>query len=292
MSHLADALRRAGGRAAAADAFRDDDHPWGEALGLVADAPERAWPVEGGRGGDDDPDCGTVATHAPQPSEPVPVSEPASAPATAPRGAADAVARQQIAGLIERAFLPASGPAPRVVAFAGVDGDDSSSRIAAEAAVVLAQRTGARIGVVDLNFGHPSVHERFAIPNAPGLVEALGSDAPILRSARQVRGNLWVIPAGDSHAGMELPAGSRARLSHLTGAFDYVVMTLEPLADGFGAGFASLADGVVLVVSAETTRRDTARMVTERLQSSGAAILGAVLTDRRYPIPDAIYRRL
>lgn len=292
MSHLADALRRASRHAVAADAFREDDHPWGEALGAaVADASERGWTMDGERDLDD-PGCGTAAANPPPRPGPVPVDEPALVRGRAPGTPASAGARQQIAGLVERVFLPVSGPAPRVVAFASVDAGGSAGRVAAAAAAVLAQRTGARVGVIDLDFASPSVHECFAIPRAPGLIDALGSEAPVLSAATQVRGNLWVIPAGSSHAGAELSAGSRARLPHLTGAFDFVVMTLEPMANGFGAGLVTLAEGVVLVVSAETTRRDSARMTAERLQSSGAAILGAVLTDRRYPIPDAIYRRL
>lgn len=290
MSHLADALRRANRHATAPEAFRDDDHPWGDALdAMIAEAPAEAWTLDD-ESRDDDPGCGTAAANPPPRSGPVPVSEPAfvrGASAVAHPGA-----RQQIAALIERVFLPAGGPAPRVVAFASVEADDSSGRVVAATATMLAQRTGARVGAIDLNFAAPSVHDWLAVPKTPGLFEALGSDGPLLDAAKQVRANLWVVPAGESDAGAELSAGSRTRIAHLTDAFDYVVMTLEPLADGFGAGLATLADGVVLVVNAETTRRDTGRTAAERLQACGAALLGAVLTNRRYPIPDAIYRRL
>jgi Mrp family chromosome partitioning ATPase len=273
MSHLADALRRANRNAVAADVFRDDDHPWGEELGTaMADVPESAWTLDA----------------ASRPGDQGPVFIQPGSSGAGP----DAAARQQLAGLIERVFLPVPGPAPRAVAFANVDSHDSSAWIAATTAAMLAQRTGASVGVVDLDFARPSIHEYFALSRAPGLVEALGSDAPLVSSARRIHGNLWVIPAGNSSGRPELSAGSRMRLTHLTAAFDHVVIILEPLAHGFGAGLATIADGIVLVIDAETTRRDTGRMVAERLQASGAAILGAILTNRRYPIPGAIYRRL
>lgn len=292
MSHLADALRRANRSPAAGDLFREDDHPWGEALdAAVPDAPERVWTLPNERP-DDGAGAAPAAAGAPPRHGSVHARDGAFVAETPADGAADRGARQQIAGLVERVFLPVSGSAPRVVAFASIDPDDATGRIAADAALMLAQRTGSRVAAVDLNFGSPTLHACFAFANAPGLAEALGADAPLLSAARQAAAGLWVIPAGNGRAGAELSAGSRARLSHLTDAFDYVVMTLEPLADSFGAGLATLADGVVLVVNAETTRRDAGRMIAERLQSSGAALLGAVLTNRRYPIPDAIYRRL
>jgi hypothetical protein len=53
-----------------------------------------------------------------------------------------------------------------------------------------------------------------------------------------------------------------------------------------------LVDGVVMVVSANATRREVARRTVANLQNAGARVLGAVLTGRTYPIPGAIYRNL
>ena len=273
MSRVADALRRANRQAVAADVLDDDDHPWGDALGTAAaDERESHWTLH--------------RESRPVDREPT-LIEPEFSSAEP-----DGAARQQIGGLIERVFLPVTGSAPRVVGFASVDTPDSSAWIVATAAGMLAQRTGARVGVVDLDFAKPSIHEHFALPKAPGLIEALGSDAPLVSAARQVRRNLWVIPAGNSRSRPELSARARMRLAHLTSAFDQVVVTLEIPADRAAPGLERIADGIVLVIDEETTRRDTGRIVAERLQAGGAAILGAVLINRSYPIPDAIYRRL
>jgi Mrp family chromosome partitioning ATPase len=55
---------------------------------------------------------------------------------------------------------------------------------------------------------------------------------------------------------------------------------------------AQLADGIVLVLSAQHTRRITARKVKEQLEAAQARFLGTVLSDRVFPIPERIYRRL
>lgn len=291
MSRVADALRLANRETPGADAFTADAHPWGRDLGAADGGPQPAWSTEGNRAcrqPDLDEDAAMPAalrgTEA--------LREPAGIQTTSPLSDLDPSIRQQIAGVVERVFLPISGQAPRMVAFAGVDADARSGWIAAAVADMLAQRTAARIAIVDMNFANPHLHECFGIRRTPGVTEALDSDTPFLQSAWQVRGNLWAIPAGGSASTVELTAGSAARISRLATTLDHVVVSLEPLAGWCGGGLPTLADGIVLVIASEATRRQVGHKVAERLHASGAAILGAVLTNRRYVIPEAIYKRL
>jgi Mrp family chromosome partitioning ATPase len=55
---------------------------------------------------------------------------------------------------------------------------------------------------------------------------------------------------------------------------------------------AQFADGTVLVLSADRTRRVAARKIKEKLDGANARLLGVILSDRVFPIPEAIYRRL
>jgi Mrp family chromosome partitioning ATPase len=55
---------------------------------------------------------------------------------------------------------------------------------------------------------------------------------------------------------------------------------------------AQFADGIILVLSAHRTRRVVARRIKEVLEETKARVLGTVLTDRVFPIPEGIYRRL
>jgi Mrp family chromosome partitioning ATPase len=266
MSRIADALRLANLETPGADAFTAQGHPWGRDLEAGGGA-TREWSTEGTR-------------------------EPAGVQATSPLANLPSGIRQQIAGVVERVFLPTSGEAPRTVVFAGVDADAQSGWIAAAVADMLAQRTPASVAVVDMNFASPQLHDYFGISPTPGLIEALGSDAPLVTSARQVRANLTVIPAGEPHAAAELTTGARARISRLATTYDHVIVSLEPLAASHGGGLPTMCDGVVLVIAADATRRQAGRAVADWLQASGTTILGAVLTNRRYAIPEAIYRRL
>ena len=56
--------------------------------------------------------------------------------------------------------------------------------------------------------------------------------------------------------------------------------------------FGQLTDGFILVVEANATRREAALQVAENLRAANVRILGAVLNQRTFPIPEALYHRL
>jgi len=56
--------------------------------------------------------------------------------------------------------------------------------------------------------------------------------------------------------------------------------------------FSPHVDGVVLVVDAGKTRWQIAERQKRELTSQGGNVLGVILNNRTYPIPDSIYRRL
>jgi Mrp family chromosome partitioning ATPase len=87
--------------------------------------------------------------------------------------------------------------------------------------------------------------------------------------------------------------GLRVRIKELRETFRYVVIHSGPIRLETSPTLLSRwTDGVVLVVEANATRRDTARRVREILDAAKVRVLGVILNNRTFPIPDAIYRRL
>ena len=82
-------------------------------------------------------------------------------------------------------------------------------------------------------------------------------------------------------------------MAELRGRFDFVLVD-APSTSVSEAAFVlgRLADGVVVVVQANSTRRETARLMTEEFEENHVRVLGAVLHGRTYPIPEVIYKRL
>jgi Mrp family chromosome partitioning ATPase len=65
---------------------------------------------------------------------------------------------------------------------------------------------------------------------------------------------------------------------------------LNTYADGIALG--QLADGLVLVLEANSTRREVALRVAEHLRAAQVRMLGAVLNKCSFPIPETLYNLL
>jgi len=75
--------------------------------------------------------------------------------------------------------------------------------------------------------------------------------------------------------------------------FDWVIYDTAPVSSYPDTLLVSpLADGIVLVIMAEKTRRAAVQKVKESFESINAKILGGVLNGRRYVVPKFIYKRL
>jgi Mrp family chromosome partitioning ATPase len=85
----------------------------------------------------------------------------------------------------------------------------------------------------------------------------------------------------------------RTRLKELRAENQYVIVDAGALDTGTeGIVLGSLSDGVVLVLKANSSRRDSARKSMKELHAANVPILGVVLNRRTFPIPEAIYKHL
>jgi Mrp family chromosome partitioning ATPase len=298
MSRVAGAYSRAGGQDPTVDLFNDTDAR-GDALSefdrAIAVAPEHVTPFEAVEQGQ-----ATLLNAAPslaRPAAPLhgrPIAESvigAAPPAVRARN--DRVQRN-LSGLVERVFLPVSGEPTRSLAFVSIGTDADSGPLAAAAAEMLAERTSRTVCVVDAHFRTPSLHLRFELSNTGGFAEALAADTPLVEAARRLQRNLWVIPAGVASAPVVFStAAARQRISQLVTTFDHVIFDVDPVTPGSDiAALLRLLGGVIVVIAADSTRRETARRAKQTLTESGVTVIGAVLTNRRFPIPDALFRLL
>ena len=105
-------------------------------------------------------------------------------------------------------------------------------------------------------------------------------------------------PIDPSQALVPLTAGSEldqgiSNLQTLKYSYDYILVDCPSIQEsGDAAFFASAVDGVVLVVEAESTRKEQVRSALNTIEMAEANVLGCVLNKRRYPIPNWIYRRV
>jgi len=209
----------------------------------------------------------------------------------------DGIAREEEIKLVQRVFPGTDQDSPRMALFAGLEGEAGCAAICSRAGEILAARTEGPVCVVDANFRSPSLHRYFGVENAKGLAEATFESGPIQSFVQQIpEPDLWLMPSGQAAASLRFPAmadGLRVRIAELRETFRYVVIHSGPLRLETSAMLLSRwTDGVVLVLEANATRRDAARRVKDNLAAAGVSVLGVVLNNRTFPIPEAIYRRL
>ncbi|MGB7845005.1 MAG: CpsD/CapB family tyrosine-protein kinase [Candidatus Acidiferrum sp.] len=207
------------------------------------------------------------------------------------------IAREEEIKLVQRIFPGTVQDSPRVGLFASVDELAGCAAICARTGEILAARAEGPVCLVDANFQSPSLHKCFGLENDKGLAEATLETGPVQNFAQQISGSdLWLMTSGKLTAEVSSPTAAdalRGRLSELRKAFRYVVIHSGPLRlESTAMLLSRLADGVVLVLEANSTRRDSARRAKENLAAARVTLLGVVLNNRIFPIPEPIYRWL
>jgi polysaccharide biosynthesis transport protein len=205
--------------------------------------------------------------------------------------------REEVIKLVRNLFFVPGPAAPHRVVLAGTEPGTGCTWISAHVAELLATQVRGSVCLVDCNLGSPNLHERFGVPNHHGLADALTAGGSIRQYVNRLSpSNLYLLSAGSLKEGEQIILASdsvRARLNELYSQFDYVLFDVAALSvcnDAIVLG--RTADGVVLVVRANSSRRERAIKAVEDLKTAKVETLGAVLNQRTFPIPDAIYKYL
>ncbi len=165
---------------------------------------------------------------------------------------------------------------------------DGKTFTAANLAISFAQ-AGAEVCVVSADLRNPALDSVFGVADLPGLAELLGEptsrdEVPVIEITRYIRSTqvegLSVLPAGKVPSNpSELLAGFRATLvmAELHQSFDVVIVDSPPLLVADPEIIGDLVDGLVLVVSVNSTRIRRLRRAAERLADSPLRLAGVVV---------------
>ena len=208
----------------------------------------------------------------------------------------DQHAHEECLQLVQRLFLLQSEP-PHCVVFAGIEHGNGCSWICAQTAEMLSDNTPGSVCLVEANLRSPSLTQIFGVANHRGLTDALLKDGPIGDFTKRLRrSNLWLLSCGSLTPDFPSLLNSerlKQRLTELRNEFEYVLIDAPPLRQyGDAVTLGWLADGLVMVLEANSTRREFARQIAETVQATEIKILAAVLNKRTFPIPQVLYKRL
>lgn len=184
--------------------------------------------------------------------------------------------------LVQQVFFLKTNDPPRVVVFAGIDHGNGCSQVCAAVAQTLATDSRRPVCLTEANFRSPGLPEVFGTTKHHGLADALRHTGPITPFLRPVTsGGLTV----DSPSSLNLEH-FRERLDELRAEFEFVIIDAPPLAQYSDAlVLGQYCDGLVLILEADSTRRDKASTVAATLRSANIPLLAAVLNKTSLPIP-------
>ncbi len=178
---------------------------------------------------------------------------------------------------------------------ASVPASEENAAIAANLAFHAAGKS-ANILLIDAGLNHAaSLHKIFKLSASPGLTEAISGNAPLDSAIRKAQSNLCLLTAG----GKAVDPGEiidSAQMSELIKnaekKFDYVFIYFPDLKRLKEArALASFSNGIILMAAESRTRKEVFKALIEPLQQKGTEIIGAVYSNRTYPIPKVIYER-
>jgi Mrp family chromosome partitioning ATPase len=200
---------------------------------------------------------------------------------------------EEMLRIIQRIFLSADGSAPRQVVFCGVDDENGSSSVCAGAGRTLAANSSRPVCLVDANARSPRLS---SICGIEGTNPFYGPSAPLRDQCVKIGSNLWLAGPeilADGRRILLPPDELKTRLAQLRETFEYMLIdTPGTSVCGDSTLLGQIVDAAVLVIEANTTRRLTARKAKEALDAAGVRLLGTVLHNRSFPIPQSLYMKL
>ncbi len=205
----------------------------------------------------------------------------------------DRFASEQLSGLVQKIYLPGNRSGRRHIAFSSLERTGVRPWLSARIGGILAQQVSESVCVVEADRDAKLLKELVA-PKSPETAEfatPFGNDLTV-----RVEKNLWLCPASRflrEDDWTPQPDVVRNRLSRLRREFGYLVIHAPALCLGEEAALmGQLSEGLVLVLEANVTRRVAAVRARSMLETMGVLLLGTILDQRTFPVPESIYRRI
>jgi protein-tyrosine kinase len=185
----------------------------------------------------------------------------------------------------------------KTILFMGLQGGEGVSTIVRDFARMAAARLDKSVLIMDAAHHNPSQHLFFDIKGGAGWKDIMGKGESVDKACHQ-SGNtkLFLAPISPQHAltphVYDHPAAT-GFLEELKNKYDFILIDASPaITSPDSIAISRFADGVVLVVEAERTRRQVVESVKNKIARNGGNIIGVVFNKRKYYIPEFIYKRL
>jgi len=211
---------------------------------------------------------------------PTPITKQVQQEAVSPRAS---VHDEQIHALVQQLFFRPESRPVRHVGFAAIEPSTATTTLCLDVGRALAAEGRYDVGLIDAHPDSVALETQLQIPS-PNPAEATWPIAP----------RLWMVPRQSwlpDAGGRRLTDRNLSRLRELTTEFDFSILSCAPVS-WLTASIIQACDGLVLVLTANKTRRLVAVQIKDQLSKAQVPLLGTVLAERRFPVPQGLYRNL
>ncbi|MBI3478653.1 MAG: hypothetical protein HY010_23240 [Acidobacteria bacterium] len=207
---------------------------------------------------------------------PTAIRETVSAPRVA------SIHDEQIQNLVQQLFFRQEPALVRHVGFAAIESQAETAQLCLDVATALADTGLHEVGLIDARLQSAPLHTQLQIPAGNRL------DASWLIAPR-----LWLAPRRKwlDESSHPIWDPSLTRLRAVTIEFDYSIVCLDPFS-WLTTRLGQTCNGLVMVLTANKTRRLVAAQMQEQLRRARIPLLGTVLAERSFPVPPGLYRHL
>jgi capsular exopolysaccharide synthesis family protein len=183
-------------------------------------------------------------------------------------------------------FSGENGNHPRVIVMTSPAPKEGKTTVASNLALALAE-INRRVLVIDADMRKPRMHDIFGVSNEHGLSDVLKAAGPMNGDSgiicETAYPGVFVMPAGPSEVGIHNMLYS-PRLPEIIARFrkefDAVIIDTPPMLHMSDARvLGRLADGVIIVIRAGRTTRDTVQSTVQRFGEDGTRVIGTILND-------------
>ena len=168
----------------------------------------------------------------------------------------------------------------RVIMVTSSEPGEGKSTTSGNLALCLAQGD-KKVILVDCDLRKPSIHKKFRISNIVGLSDVIIGKEDLVTAMHRYNKNLVVLTSGKIPPNPSEMLSSKAMtnlIENLKENFDYIILDTPPVQAVTDSQILSTkADGTILVVRAEGTKKDSVQNALSLLKKVNANIIGTVL---------------
>lgn len=168
----------------------------------------------------------------------------------------------------------------KVIVVTSSDPSEGKSTTAGNLALSMAQ-DDKKVILIDCDLRKPSLHKKFKISNLVGLSDVIIGKTDLVKAVNRYNKNLVILTSGKIPPNPSEMLSSKTMenlLETLKESFDYIILDTPPVQAVTDSQILSTkADGTILVVRAEKTKRESVQNAVNLLKKVNANIIGTVL---------------